>query len=286
MDVDTALLRMRSVIADYRTALNQPDPRFRVSVLDAIRELARLTNTTDAVNEVSLNVETVIALTSTMDEVVSMILAAADLGQFQSAQIHSPWATAHFTDSEHAKAAFAAASRLDGVSLSTLDAMTTEILQPTPIGIGITFDDLKFRLDTLRRVSGTLDKFTPELFDRSIDDFVSAFAPKSRDSAMPGNQRRRLKKLAKEFQRPGAHVPDMFDALSAARDARQGWNSRRAAGWGRSPSRRGGSARRRPSPARRESLRRASARGAHSSARCRRRRCGLESPPGSARGAG
>ncbi|MTA05834.1 MAG: DUF4011 domain-containing protein, partial [Actinobacteria bacterium] len=37
MDVDTALLRMRSVIGDYRTALNQPDPRFRVSVLDAIR---------------------------------------------------------------------------------------------------------------------------------------------------------------------------------------------------------------------------------------------------------
>lgn len=224
-DVDTALLRMRSVIADYRTALNQPDPRFRVSVLDAIRELARLTNTTDAANEVSLDVDTVIALTSTMDEVVSMILAAADLGQFQSAQAHSPWATAHFDDAGHAAAAFAAASRLDGVTLATLEAMATEILEPTPLGTGVTFDDLKFRLDTLRRVSVTLDKFTPELFDRSIDDFVSAFAPKTRDSAMPGNQRRRLKKLAKEFQRPGAHVPDMFEALSYARDARQGWNS-------------------------------------------------------------
>lgn len=225
MDVDTALLRMRSVIADYRTALNQPDPRFRVSVLDAIRELARLTNTTDATNEVSLDVETVIALTSSMDEVVSTILAAADLGQFQSAQAHSPWAAAHFTDAEQATAAFAAATRLDGVSLATVESMATEILEPTPLGTGVTMQDLAFRLDTLRGVSVALDKFTPELFDRSIDDFVEAFAPKTRDSTLPGNQRRRLKKLAKEFVRPGAHIADMFEALSDARDARNAWNS-------------------------------------------------------------
>lgn len=225
MDVDAALLKMRSVIGDYRTALNQPDPRFRVSVLDAIRELARLTNTTDATNEVSLDVDTVIALTSTMDEVVSTILAAADLGQFQSAHADSPWAGAHFDSAEQATTAFAAATRLDGVSLATLEALSTEILEPTPLGTGVTFDDLRFRVDTLRGISATLDKFTPELFDRSIDDFVSAYAPKTRDTAMPGAQRRRLKKLAKEFVRPGAHVSDMFDALSNARDARNQWNT-------------------------------------------------------------
>jgi hypothetical protein len=225
MDVDTALLRMRSVISDYRTALNQPDPRFRVSVLDAIRELARLANTTDATNEVSLDVESVIALTSTMDEVVGTILAAADLGQFQSARAASPWATAHFDNAEQASAAFHAATRLDTVGLATLEGMVVEILEPTPVGTGSSLEDLKYRLDTLRGVSAALDKFTPELFDRSIDDFVAAYGPKTRDDAMPGAQRRRLKKLAKEFVRPGAHVPDMLGALTAASVARTQWNT-------------------------------------------------------------
>lgn len=225
VDVDAALVRMRSVIADYRSALNQPDPRFRVSVLDAIRELARLSTTTDATNEVSLTVDSVIALTSSMDDVVSTILAAADLGQFQSAHAHSPWSSAHFTDAAQATAAFAAANRLDSVSLATLEASATEILEPTPLGTGITFEDLRYRLDTLRGIGATLDKFTPELFDRSIDDFVAAFAPKSKENDLPGAQRRRLKKLAKEFVRPGAHVADMFEALSQARDARAKWNS-------------------------------------------------------------
>ncbi len=225
VEVDSALLRMRTVIGDYRTALNQPDPRFRVSVLDAIRELARLANTTEATNEVSLDVDTAIALTSTMDDVVNTILAAADLGQFQSANANSPWATAHFENAEQASLAFQAATRLDAVSLATLDSLVTEILEPTPLGTGTSLDDLRYRLDTLRAIGATLDKFTPEIFDRSIDDFVAAFAPKSKDHPLPGSQRRRLKKLAKEFVRPGAHIPDMFDALTAASTARTQWNS-------------------------------------------------------------
>mgnify|MGYP000113663080 CR=1 FL=1 len=225
LEVDSALLKMRTVIADYRTALDQPDPRFRVSVLDAIRELARLANTTDATNEVSLDVDAISALTTTMDEVVTTILAAADLGQFQAANAASPWATAHFASSDQAAAAFAAAKRLDAVSLATLDSLATEILEPTPVGVGVTLADLGLRLDALRGIGATLDKFTPELFDRNIDDFVAAYAPKSRDNAMPGAQRRRLKKLAKEFVRPGAHVPEMYEALTAASVARTQWNS-------------------------------------------------------------
>jgi hypothetical protein len=225
LDVDSALLRMRSVITDYRAALTQPDPRFRVSVLDAIRELARLANTTDATNEVSLDVNAVTALTTSMDGVVSTILAAADLGQFHAARAQSPWSSAHFDNAESASAAFAAATRLDSVGLPTLESAAREILEPSPLGSGTTLSDLRVRLDILRGIGATLDKFTPELFDRSIDDFRAAFAPKSRDNALPGSQRRRLKKLAKEFVRPGANVPDMFEALSAASTARTQWNN-------------------------------------------------------------
>lgn len=224
-DVDQALPRMRQVLLDYRAALNQPDPRFRVSVLDAIRELARLAHSTDATNEVALDVQAVIALTSTIDEVADIIQSAADLGQFNAAAVESAWAAAHFDNATDASAAYEATVRLNSGSLEHLEALATEILEPTPLGAGVTFADLARRLETLRGVSVTLDKFTPELFDRSIDDFVVAHGPKSSDEVMPSVQRRRLKKLAKEFVRPGAHVADMFDALVAARDARANWNA-------------------------------------------------------------
>ncbi|MEY4312976.1 MAG: hypothetical protein RLZZ319_485, partial [Actinomycetota bacterium] len=102
-DVDAALVRMRQVILDYRVALSQPDARFNVSVLDAIRELTRLANTTEATNEVALSVESVTALTATIDEVADIIHAAAEHGQFAAATADSPWAPALFDTPEEGR---------------------------------------------------------------------------------------------------------------------------------------------------------------------------------------
>lgn len=41
-DVDEALVRLRGVLLDYRGSLRRVDPVLKVSVLDALRELARL----------------------------------------------------------------------------------------------------------------------------------------------------------------------------------------------------------------------------------------------------
>ena len=223
-DVDAALVRMRTILREYRTALAQPDARFGVSVLDAVRELARLANEDKAVNEATLDTETVIALTDTMDETVDALLAIAELGQFDSESSNSPWLSARFSTSEQATTAYQAAVRLSSGTLSTLTNLATEVLTPTPLGAGETIDDIRVRLELLQGIADTLDKFTPELFDRSIGDFVDAYGPKNREDPTPAVTRRRLKKLAKEFVRPGAHVADMHEALSRAAAQRQLWN--------------------------------------------------------------
>ena len=223
-DVDKALVRMRTILREYRTALAQPDPRFGVSVLDAVRELARLANNSDATNEVTLDTETVVALTDTMDETVDALLAIAELGQFDTESGNSPWMSATLSAPEDAAKAYQAAVRLDTVSLATLETLANEVLAPTPLGAGSTVGDVRRRTELLRGIANTLDKFTPELFDRSIGDFVEAFGPKNREDRTPAVTRRRLKKLAKEFVRPGAHVPDMHEALSKAAAQRTMWN--------------------------------------------------------------
>jgi hypothetical protein len=224
-DIDSALLRMQTIVRDYRDALSSKDPRFGVSVLEAVRELAHLANSTEAMGEVSLNADSTAALTDSMDEVVEGIMQAAELGQFKTVSATSPWNTAHFDTAEEAATAHQASVRLSEETLTELERMAVEILEPTPLGVGGTLDDIRSRIDLLRGIGATLDRFTAELFDRSIDDFVKAYAPATREDPMPGGQRRRLKKLAKEFVRPGAHIDDMHEALIAASDARAKWNN-------------------------------------------------------------
>lgn len=223
-DVDAALVRMRTILREYRTALAQPDPRFGVSVLDAVRELARLARDAEATNEVTLDTETVIALTNSMDETVETLLEIAELGQFDDKSGNSPWMNAKFQTAEQATLAFAAAQRLAHGVLADVQREAGEVLSPTPLGTGTSLDDIRLRVDLLQGLAETLDKFTPELFDRSIGDFVAAYSAKSHDDRTPAVARRRLKKLAKEFVRPGAHISDMLTALSNAAAQRALWN--------------------------------------------------------------
>ena len=159
-----------------------------------------------------------------MDDTVDALLAIAELGQFDAQSGNSPWLSARFATSDQATSAFDAAVRLNAGSLSKLETLVNEVLVPTPLGGGATIADVRLRHDLLRGIADTLDKFTPELFDRSIGDFVDAYGPKNREDRTPAVARRRLKKLAKEFVRPGAHVADMHEALTRAAAQRIKWN--------------------------------------------------------------
>ena len=224
-NVDAALERMRTVLLEYRTALSDPDPRFGVSVLDAIRELTRLSNSGLALNEIALEPETVVAVTAGMDDAIDALMEIAELGQFDPSSIDSAWRDANFTAADDAATALASASRLEGVSLPSLESLAAEILGPTPLGIGVSVDDVRVRVELLNGIAETLDKFTPELFDRSIGDFVIAYSPKTVGDKTPALARRRLKKLAKEFVRPGAHISDMVGSLRRADEQRAQWSA-------------------------------------------------------------
>jgi hypothetical protein len=72
-------------------------------------------------------------------------------------------------------------------------------------------------------VRETLDKFKPEVFDRPLTELIFATAPRKDKSVMSGANRRRLKKLAKEYLRPGMHVADMHLALKQIQSQRDIW---------------------------------------------------------------
>ncbi|PTW90688.1 uncharacterized protein DUF4011 [Microbacteriaceae bacterium MWH-Ta3] len=225
-DVDAALTRMRTILRDYRGALAQVDSRVGVSVLDAIRELSALATEGGPATNVSLPADAVVALAGRLDVAADTLNTAASLGEFRYGPNDSPWYTARFESGDDAAVAHQCARTLHDGSLGRLIAQAGEVLGQSSLGISNTVAGIAEREALLEGIRDTLDSFSPEIFDRPLDDLVAAHAADQRHSGIPAIHRRRLKKLAKEFVRPGAHVEDMFAALERAHHQRTEWEAR------------------------------------------------------------
>src|SRR5699024_4730249 len=85
-------------------------------------------------------------------------------------------------------------------------------------------DDWAKAIRVLLRVRKTLDSFAPDVYDHRLDDLIAATGtPEYRAEVgveMGMLQRRRLKKSAQEFLRPGAEVAALHSALIDVRAQR------------------------------------------------------------------
>src|SRR5690606_22638525 len=87
-----------------------------------------------------------------------------------------------------------------------------------------TLAELGIQVALLSDVMATLDVMTPSIYDRPLGELITATGPRREAvQALGGMQRRRLRKLAEEYVRPGAHVPDLHDVLVAAQQQRRLW---------------------------------------------------------------
>ncbi|MCC2659643.1 MAG: family ATPase, partial [Arthrobacter sp.] len=84
------------------------------------------------------------------------------------------------------------------------------------------------QLRLLVAVRESLDKFTPDIFDRPVHDLISATASSSwrreRGIEMPSMQRSRLRRVAKEYVRPGVHISDLHSSLVLVQEQRALWS--------------------------------------------------------------
>ncbi|WP_414172036.1 hypothetical protein [Clavibacter tessellarius] len=78
-------------------------------------------------------------------------------------------------------------------------------------------------LRLLLDVRETLDKFQPVVFDRSLSEIIAATGSRRDAPEMTSITRRRLRKLAREYVRPGVHISDMHESLKAIQKQRILW---------------------------------------------------------------
>ena len=222
-DVDEALLRLRKVLLDYRDALGRRDTVLGVSVLDALEELSRLSLLdTPPSTTARLPRRAIEGLASTRAEAAQRLIKCAALGQFKYGPNDSPWYGAAFANSDEATAAHQVAKRLNQQELPKLIERAQDVFGRTAMRPFENIAELGVYIRLAVDIRETLDKFVPSVYDRSLSELIAATAGR-RGSDMNGANRRRLKKLAYEYVRPGASIADMHDALTRIQQQRILW---------------------------------------------------------------
>ncbi|MFP7761184.1 AAA family ATPase [Marisediminicola sp. LYQ134] len=230
-EVDEALVRLRRVLLDYRTAIARVDGDLGISVLDCLTELSRLALLpTPPSTTVRLTRSSLAALADSREQAADAMVQAATLGEFKYGPGDSPWYGATFATSEEATDAHALAKRLHETDLPHLLVRAGEVIGATHMRPFESITQLGVYLRLLTDIRDTLDKFLPVVFDRSLGELVAATASRRDSPEMSGANRRRLKRLAREYVRPGVHVSDLHDSLARIQQQRILWQRFVAAG--------------------------------------------------------
>lgn len=224
-DVDGALERVRDVIIAYRGALTSPDETLRVSLLECLHWLSRLSlQDNPPQTQARLGLDALVRLVDGRDEAVVLLTEAASLGQFRFGPDDSPWYGVDFDNQDHAVSSQQSARRLATEVLPQLAEMSRGVLEHTPLPQPKNFGQLVLFVRLLLDIRDSLDRFQPGVFDRPLTDVIAATGPTDQASQLSRIHRRRLKSLAKEYIRPGMHVTDLHGALVRINEQRHTWH--------------------------------------------------------------
>ena len=223
-DVDDALVRLRSVLIDYRRALTAPVAGTGSSVLDATRHLTRLASLpTPPSTTARLSADTLRRLADDRSAAAEALSHAARLGEFRFGPDDSPWYGVTFSTTDAARSAHQLAGRLHADSVPALLERGYALIAQTHMRPFATIDELGEYLRLLQGIRDSLDRFSPTVFERPLGELIQAHGSRRDSPGMSSANRRRLRRLAKEYVRPGVHVTEMHESLLRIQTQRTQW---------------------------------------------------------------
>ncbi|MGO1393095.1 DEAD/DEAH box helicase [Agrococcus casei] len=233
-DVDDALIRLRKVLGDYRVSLRRVDSELQVSVVDCLGELSKLAALPNPPQtQARLSRESIVKLADKRPSAAQTLATAAELGEFQYGSGDTPWHGADFDTDGDAELAFEDAQTLAGDGSDENQGELTELREEADRVLGATkvqqfetFEQLGDQIELLADIRESLEVFHPSIFDRPLGELVTATGSRrDANAALGGLQRRRLKKHALEYVRPGARIADLHNALVRVQRQRKHWNA-------------------------------------------------------------
>ena len=210
-----------AAIEKYFSAVGVSDSELELSLTQALTKLAELSALADPpVNSARIRPDLLGALKHAGPELISKGFEA---GLFAFGPQHSPWFGSRFASPEEISKAIAAAKALAGEEFRTLSYQINRYLSDQKLAPCQSVEQWSNQLLLLMGIRETLDKFVPGIYDRPLTEMISATAPRGERGQLSGAQRRRFKKLAKDYVRPGSQVSNLHAALIAAEQQRTLW---------------------------------------------------------------
>jgi hypothetical protein len=223
-DIDDALVRLRGVLRDYRGAVTRRHESLGVSMLDILRTLTDLSARRPALETaVRFDLPTLEALARGRKDAAATLAAAARLGEFKVGPGESPWYGVSFATTEQARAAHGLAGALHRRELPALLERGYELIGQTRMRPFRTITELGSYLRVLQGIRDSLDRFSPTVFERPLGELIQAHGPRREAPDLTGTRRRHLRRLSREYVRPGVHIADMHEALLRVQQQRTEW---------------------------------------------------------------
>ena len=213
----------REQVSNYFASFEKVDGELGVSIGQALEQLARLSaSQKPPVNEARIDADQ-LGRHRDLTFAHTLLRQAQELGEFEIGPEDSAWFRARFDNPQEIQARLALARALHQGSFQSLSDQLAEFTKTVEFVPAQSVSDWVSYLELFIGVRQTLDRFKPEVFDRPLTELILATAPRKDKSVMSGANRRRLKKLAKEYLRPGMHVADMHLALKDIQSQRDAW---------------------------------------------------------------
>ncbi len=222
----STLIEHRHQLIEHVRSLHDVRSRWRCSPYQAMQSLAGLTALDPAPSTTVRLKRSVLDSIADRRELTERLQRAAELGSFSKASTESPWYGAQLLNRKETEHAHGLAEEL-ATGIPALRGEVQRVAEHSHITLGETFGEWGEQLELLVAVRGSLDKFTPDIFDRPVTDLISATASsawrKERGIEMSSMTRSRLRRVAKEYIRPGVHISDLHSSLLEVQQQRTLW---------------------------------------------------------------
>ncbi|WGW12677.1 DUF4011 domain-containing protein [Saxibacter everestensis] len=223
-----ALRGFRSELSAHTDALHLEREPWGVSAHGAMEHLARLTSARPApATTVRLTPELLKSPSGRRERLERDLERLSSLGAFTLGVEDTAWFGAYLPTDDAAASAHEIVNRITSESLPDLLSRMPELAEKADLKPARTVAHWREQLTVLLEIRQTLDRMSPEVFEQPLDDMIAATGTTDYRAKIGSDigtmARRRLKKLAREFVRPGAIVDDLHRALINVRDQRVRW---------------------------------------------------------------
>ena len=212
-------------IDKYFDTLNNTDPVLGVSVSRILRELSKLSSMAKpALTKARIPHDQLLRHLD-RKEAMDLLNEAYELGEFKFGPQDTAWYQAVFSEPAEITRAIAIARRVHSEDFPRLSKSMMEFIDKVQFQEATSVEQWGTYLKLFVGIRDTLDRFVPDVFDRPLTELIAATSSRkgSDRPQMSGGNRRRLKKLAKEYLRAGMHVADLHAALVAIQEQRDQW---------------------------------------------------------------